>query len=98
MLEKANSIAVEVARRFSSKDVVVFDSLLALQRRYKELCHRYRVRARAGVLWRCFDALHEGTLLYDQYAIWLLNFLVGDDPGARGDPICRDEKAGNKRS
>ena len=88
---KLNSITLQVTSKFlASKALVLWDSHLALQRRYKVICNKYfpMEKADANWTWRCYDSIHEGDVVYDHYALMLLNYLL-DGSEIKGKSLCQ---------
>ena len=70
-----NRIAKEIVQEHYPQHVFIWDSHLALQAKYKELCLKYWVKSDAKRMWACHDTIHSGSIIYDHYAQMLLNFL-----------------------
>ena len=74
-LLKMNWIAVYLVQNHFKGEVVVWDSHLALQRKYKLICLKYHMQNDPKRVWSCEDKLHSGTVVLDHFAQMLLNYI-----------------------
>ena len=77
---KINQIAINVANKFNDeKDsaVVIWDSHLALQCGYYDLCQAHPDIPEDVIdfEWRCKNPTHSGMVMYSHYAQMLVNYL-----------------------
>ena len=72
---KMNWIATYLVSSYFPGEVVVWDSHMALQKKYKMICLKYALRDDPKRIWVCEDALHSGSVVLDHYAQMLLNYL-----------------------
>ncbi len=73
------TVANELNRQSGQEDVIVWDSHLALQLRFADICsqHSYTLERMDGTteIWRCLDPTHSGRIMFEHYAQMLVNYL-----------------------
>ena len=74
-LLKMNWIATYLVQSHFRGQITVWDSHMALQKRYKFICLKYKMMDDPRRLWSCQDKLHSGSVITDQFAQMLLNHL-----------------------
>ncbi len=61
------------------EEVIVWDSHLALQLKFAEICSKYAqtLKSMDGKTehWRCWNSAHSGKIMFEHYAQMLVNYL-----------------------